>query len=191
FMVVAIRTGLRVGEMLALRWREDINLERARLRVQRGYTREGGFDSPKSESSNRELPLTWDACEALRQQRRQAKGALLFPDEQGEVGSLRSVGHFVGKVAKLADLPHIHPHVLRHTFASHATMRGVPIRLVQDWMGHATVTMTMRYAHLAEGIGDDMIQRLAPRPGALKAVDADHAQHIHSTWFSPKSKTAS
>ena len=64
---------------------------------------------------------------------------------------MRSVGHFLAKVAKLAGLRHILPHVLRHTFASHAVMRGVPLKLVSDWMGHSTITMTMRYAHLAEG----------------------------------------
>ena len=69
FVVVGIRTGLRVGEILALRWREDVDLERGRLRVQQGYTREGGFDSPKSESSAREVPLTWDAVEALQAKR--------------------------------------------------------------------------------------------------------------------------
>jgi integrase len=162
FVVVGIRTGLRVGELLALRWREDIDLERGRVRVQQGYTREGGFDSPKSESSEREVPLTWDAAEALRRQRRASKGRLVFADKQGEVNSLRSVGHFVGKTAKLAGLRHVHPHVLRHTFASHAVMKGVPLKLVQEWMGHASINMTMRYAHLAEGIHDDMIQRLAP-----------------------------
>nr|WP_280523978.1 site-specific integrase [Enhygromyxa salina] len=189
-LVIGVRAGLRVGEMLALRWREDIDLERGRLRVQRGYTREGGFDTPKSESSKRDLPLTWDAIEALKKQRRMAKGTLVFPDQHGEVGSLRSVGHFVSKVAKLAGLRHVHPHVLRHTFASHAIMRGVPLKLVQEWMGHATISMTMRYAHLAEGIGDDMIQRLAPRPGGLRAVVADRQQHTDSTWFEPKTKTA-
>lgn len=159
--------------------------------MQRGYTRIGGFDTPKTDSSIRELPLTWDACEALQLQRRQVKGALVFGNESGEVNSVRSVGHFLAKVAKLAGLRHIHPHVLRHTFASHAVMRGVPLKLVSDWMGHSTITMTMRYAHLAEGVGDDMIQRLAPRPGALKAVAATDAQHMDSTWFDPKSKTAS
>ena len=61
FGVISIRTGLRVGELLALRWRRDVNLPRARLRIQEGYTRIGGFDTPKSECSERELPLIWDA----------------------------------------------------------------------------------------------------------------------------------
>jgi integrase len=60
----------------------------------------------------------------------------------------------------------MHPHVLRHTFASHAIMRGVPLELVQEWMGHATINMIMRYAHLAEGIGHELINRLAPEQTA-------------------------
>jgi site-specific recombinase XerD len=56
----------------------------------------------------------------------------------------------------------IHNHVLRHSFASHAVMRGILIRQVQEWLGHATITQTMRYLHLAKSVGDEMIRRLAP-----------------------------
>jgi len=59
-------------------------------------------------------------------------------------------------------LRRIHSHVLRHTFASHAIMRGVPIRQFQEWLGHGSIVETMRYAHLTEGHGDELIKLLAP-----------------------------
>jgi site-specific recombinase XerD len=43
-------------------------------------------------------------------------------------------------------------------------MRGIPIRQVQEWLGHGSIVVTMKYAHLSKGVGDDLIQRLNPKP---------------------------
>jgi site-specific recombinase XerD len=48
-------------------------------------------------------------------------------------------------------------HDLRHSFASQLVLAGIPIRQVQDWLGHASITMTLRYSHLAPGNGADLI----------------------------------
>lgn len=138
---------------------------RAALRVELSYTRAGGFGSTKSDKA-RDLPLTWDAVEALEVQRERVKGQLVFPGEDGEVNSLRSVGHFIGKIAKHAKLRHVYPHMLRHSFASHAMMRGVPIRVLQEWLGHSSIEMTMRYAHLSPSFGNELIDLLVPQTGS-------------------------
>jgi len=51
-------------------------------------------------------------------------------------------------------------HVLRHTFASHLVMSGVPLKAVQELMGHATIEMTLRYSHLSPEVGRGAVQLL-------------------------------
>ena len=59
-----------------------------------------------------------------------------------------------------AGLRRIGWHVLRHTFASHLTMRGAPLKAVQELLGHATIDMTMRYAHLSPAAKNEAIRLL-------------------------------
>jgi site-specific recombinase XerD len=51
-------------------------------------------------------------------------------------------------------------HCLRHTFASHLAMRGATLKVIQELLGHATITMTMRYAHLAPEISREAVRLL-------------------------------
>jgi integrase len=185
FVVVAMRTGLRIGELVALRWREDVDLERGRLRVQQSHDPRNGFTTTKNDKI-RELPLTWDAIAALRSQRERVDGELVFPGEDGEVLTHHVTNYALRKISKKLGMRKIHNHVLRHTFASHAVMRGIPIRQVQDWLGHGSIVVTMRYAHLAEGLGDDLIRRLAP-----PSPDAARLQHMGDTRKSARSKSRS
>ena len=63
-------------------------------------------------------------------------------------------------------------HDLRHTFASNLIAAGVPILQVQQWLGHSTIQMTMRYAHLAPDTNNHMISVLdeAPKERKIAAV---------------------
>lgn len=51
-------------------------------------------------------------------------------------------------------------HMLRHTFASHLAMRGATLKVIQELLGHSTITMTMRYAHLAPRVAREAVQLL-------------------------------
>ncbi len=59
-----------------------------------------------------------------------------------------------------AGIREIRWHDLRHTFASQLAMKNVPIPQLQQWLGHSTINMTMRYAHLAPGAGAHFIKAL-------------------------------
>ena len=59
-----------------------------------------------------------------------------------------------------AKLRKVRFHDLRHTFASQAIQQGVPLPVLQAWLGHSTITMTMRYAHLAPDAGAEWIKVL-------------------------------
>jgi len=151
--------------------------------VQQSYNPHNGFTSTKNDKI-RELPLTWDAIAALKAQRElvDTDSEFVFPGADDKVLSANRTNEVLADISEAAGIRRIHNHCLRHSFASHAVMRGIPIRQVQEWLGHGSIVVTMRYAHLAHGIGDELIRRLAPTPD-----DAAKSQHIHSPqiWRSP------
>jgi integrase len=191
FVVVAVRTGLRIGELVALRWREDVDLERRRLTVQQSYSQKHGFMTTKNDKI-RELPLTWDATEALRVQRSRVDGDLVFAGPEGGVLAGDKANEALTRISETIEMRSFTNHNLRHSFASHAVMRGISIRQVQEWLGHGSVVVTMRYAHLARGVGDELIQLLSPDPedGGQSPRGAARSQHTDSTRKRPKSKPA-
>ena len=69
-------------------------------------------------------------------------------------------------------------HTLRHSFASHLAMRGVPLHVVQALLGHSSITTTMRYAHVAPTILQSAIDLLNPR----QAMSASHGQLLGNQW---------
>ncbi len=145
----AIYCGLRKGELFGLRW-IDVHLDAARLDVNRSYR-----GLPKS-GKPRHLPMHPDLVRILRawQERCPRVDGLVFPVEAAPARFR------IGSKEDMLDLPAIlvaaecHApakpwHSLRHTFAAHAAMSGIPIYTLQKLMGHATIAMTQRYAHLA------------------------------------------
>ena len=64
------------------------------------------------------------------------------------------------RACRKAGLGKISWHILRHTFASHLVMKGVPLKAVHELMGYATIEMTLRYAHLSPEVGRGAVQLL-------------------------------
>lgn len=168
-------TGMRRGELLALRWR-DLDLVNARLSVRRsvGLVKEHGqperlVEGPTKSARPRVVDLDPDTVEALRAWRRTLGGlhlslvhetALIFGNENGDhLHPERFSRTFVEKQAQCrrakpdAGLPAIHLHDLRHTHATLLLRAGVPVKVVSERLGHATVTITMEiYMHVMPGM---------------------------------------
>jgi len=162
-IIVALRTGLRRGELLGLRW-EDVDLANGRIHVRENYVR-GRFKAPKN-GKPREVPLSAQARQAL-EAHRHTRGVRVFCDAHGRPFTQGVMASQLERMCRLASLRTIGWHVARHSFASHLVMRGVPIRVVQELMGHASIVITQRYAHLAPHVSQDAV-RLLDVPAATQ-----------------------
>jgi site-specific recombinase XerD len=85
---------------------------------------------------------------ALREYRH-LRGNLVFSMPDGSHLTRDILKHPFGRVIRASALPTIRIHDMRHSFASQLVMEGVPLKGVQELLGHADIKMTMRYAHLA------------------------------------------
>jgi integrase len=152
-ILMAVRTGLRQGELLALRW-TDVDLVAGHLVVRQSVTR-GIVTTPKSGRS-RKIPLAPSLLAALKSHRH-LRGKLVFCAGEGRMLTKNECKHPLWRACKGAGLRQIGWHVLRHTFASHLVMRGAPFKAVQEMLGHWSIEMTMRYAHLSPDARRDAV----------------------------------
>jgi integrase len=168
--VLAVHTGMRQGEMLALRW-QDVDIENAVLSVRRTLTRRGGkvaFGEPKTKKSRRSIRLTLQAVDALRahleRQLRdmeilgdhyQDQGLIFTTDTGAPINPSNLRQRSFTPLLKRAGLPHIRFHDLRHTCATLLLSRGVHPKFVQELLGHATIAITLdTYSHVIPSMGD-------------------------------------
>jgi integrase len=176
-ILVALRTGMRHGELIGLRW-EDVDLVAGRIVVRQNIV-DGNVGTPKS-GKPREIPLG-DEVRAALKAHRHLRGSLVFCDAGGGMLTTTLTRAPLWRACKKAGLRQIGWHVLRHTFASHLVMRGATMTAVQELLGHSSIVMTMRYAHLApeamretvrllDGLGREWAER--PSPETKKAATA-------------------
>lgn len=141
---VGMRCGLRQGELLGLQW-ADLDLKKGLLRVKR-IVYKGRVGTPKS-GKWRDIDLGDDVVRILKAHRH-LRSEWVFCDMDGKRYTDGKCKHPLWRACERAELRRIGWHVLRHTFASHLAMRGAPLRAIQAMMGHSTIQMTERYAHL-------------------------------------------
>ena len=173
---LAAMTGLRLGEILGLRWR-DVNVNAATLSVMQTAQWVSGrmiFRTPKTAKSRRSIELSTATVKRLKEHRqsqleqRMALGpayreqGLVFADATGETlhpnGGLRSTWV---KITQSAGLPGLRFHDLRHAHASLMLAQGTHPKVVSERLGHATVGITLDiYSHVLPGLQREAAERL-------------------------------
>ncbi len=178
--VLYATTGMRRGEVLALRWSDLVlpSSGQGRLTVERAVVAAGYrvvTSTPKSAASVRSIDLDAATTTALRRHRaRQAEeklaalgmwtGDLVFCREDGSPIHPQSVTYWFQKAAAGAGLPVIPLHGVRHSYATAALEAGIPAKLVQERLGHSSIRVTLdTYTHPS----DEVARRAAEDVAAL------------------------
>jgi integrase len=153
----ALHSGGRAGEQLAVEW-TDIDTRNKFVSFSKSRTNGVTTRGTKGRKP-RKVPLSESLLADLRTVRH-LKGPLVFCQADGSPLTLWILRDHLARAARKAGLRLLRWHDLRHSFASNLVIGGTPIRQVQEWMGHTTILMTMRYSHLAPGGGREHLSAL-------------------------------
>ena len=209
FFLAGFRTGLREGELFALRV-DDVDLDARQLTVRRTY----GAAAEREEGTGRAVPVYLEGTPKSGNERVVGISGMLVDVLRGHLG-MRKAGHvwsrrarndgdahlrlsnIVGpwrRVTEAAGLPAYSIHAMRHSFASQLVMAGVPLTHVQALLGHSTIKMTERYAHLAPGFASghvDVLDTVPVTPGRPNSTSGASRPNkvVGVTGFEPVTPT--
>ncbi len=136
-LITAINTGMRKREILDLRWNENVDLKHGFILL--GLTKNG---------DRREIPINDTLRSTLKSLPRRLDIPYVFYDQKTEK-PYKDIKRSFKTAVRRAKIHDFKFHDTRHTFASHLVMAGVDLTTVKELLGHKTLTMTLRYAHLA------------------------------------------
>lgn len=140
-VLLALNTGMRQGELFNL-CRKDVDLKTGLVSARWGGTKN---------SKTRHIPLNVEATTILQAWLEENPGEpsdLVFPSPKTG-GRFNNIRKSWGKLIDDAQIEDFHFHDLRHSFASHLVMRGVNLYTVKELLGHSSIEVTQRYAHLS------------------------------------------
>jgi len=180
FMLCAFRTGLRLGEILALAW-EDIDLKRNIIEVRRSFS--GGLFSTPKNRRIRFVDMSEQLKEVLLEHRKSLQHRfrgklpacrvgtgeksrevihLVFPNSTDKPMDGANFKHRVFyKIMQNAEIPHFRFHDIRHTFASLLLQQGESLHYVKEQMGHASIQTTVDiYGHIVPGANRNAVNGL-------------------------------
>ena len=149
--VFLLNTGARKGEALALTW-ADVDFGRGLVALHTG--KHGGAGRKKQA---RFIPMNAMLRSLLEEIRGEAKDA---PGSATVFRYPNSLRRDFEAAARRAGLGHVRPHDCRHTFASHLAINGTPLHTIRELLGHSSMTMTLRYAHLSPAVTAHAVEGL-------------------------------
>ncbi|HWA54572.1 MAG TPA: site-specific integrase, partial [Solirubrobacterales bacterium] len=183
--LTAAMSGLRQGELIALRWM-DIDWQARRIRVRRNYTRQQ-FGTPKSRRSSRSVPMTDRVAGELERhfQRSEFQAdddlVLCHPHTGHPLDDSKLRKRFKEALVR-AELRSIRFHDLRHTFGTHCASAGVPLRTLQEWLGHRDFTTTLIYADYAPSPHEaELVERAFSPPAAVPTAGFEAGRRYSGT----------
>lgn len=192
---VALGTGMRIGELLALNW-SDIDYNEKTIEINKTlqylYNKEKKkyeyvMQTPKTKTSKRIIPLLDSLAFLLKKHRKEQQelrmslgdkwqplnkegfGNLVFTTEFGRPFDRNSINRAISSIVtemnkkreKGNEFPNFSPHCFRHTFATRCFENGIPPKVVQEYLGHTTIQMTMDlYTHVMKETKQDEIKKL-------------------------------
>ncbi len=172
---MAIVTGMRRGELLALRW-EDVDLDKGVVTVNRSLqyleSQHLVFQDLKTQKSRRQIPIPQSVVAVLRQHKvRQLEerlklghweaGSLVFTNTMGRPIIPTELSKYFKRLVRKANLPDIRFHDLRHTTATLLLRKGVHPKVVQERLGHATINITLDiYSHVMPDLQREATEKL-------------------------------
>ena len=159
-ILICLNTGLRVGEVCALRW-ENIDFETRRIHVEktieRIYSKEENktiviIDTPKSITSVRTIPINSKLYNILKQIRGKSKKTdFVLTGSSEHYVEPRNYQYYLKEILKRSKVKKYKFHTLRHTFATNFIEAGMDIKSLSEILGHADVSITLNiYVHSSD-----------------------------------------
>lgn len=170
--VLLLKTGARIGEILALRW-TDVDFETEEIRITRTVSGTGrGYNPPKSKNGTRKVPLDKGTLNLIQTHRVcQSKEKLLhgegynpenlvFCAQKGNRQNYPQARKFFKALCRKTGLPYIMPHGLRHTHATFLLRHGHSVNAVAERLGDDPKTIMKTYAHVLPSTQKEMVMTI-------------------------------
>ncbi|QDT66316.1 Tyrosine recombinase XerC [Calycomorphotria hydatis] len=151
-------TGLRIGELRHLTWQDiDFAKERIHIRAKEDWTTKTG--------NERQIPMSSTARQILQNQSQHCRGVFTaqpsrkYPDGDHQISDRRLLESLKRTLTKVRLEGHLH--TFRHSFISHAIVKGVPEAIIRSWAGHVDQKTLAHYTHISSSASRDAMRNLS------------------------------